>query len=203
MTPQAEKLVLDHLALVERLAKHVAKSLPAWVEMDELVAAGNMGLCEAASKYRPELGISFQHFAFKIIRGRIVDGYRGRNYPRLTQQIVEEWLNPGIGNRPPEAAAGQTAKGRNNIPPQLIDPSPNPEEQLLQEEADFLLILDVELAQRRLTAVERKAVAANVKGTSMREIGQRRNRSAAWAHYTIHGAREKLREELKDYDKAA
>lgn len=195
MTPAAEALVLAHLGLVERIAKYVAKKMPAWIEMEELVATGNVGLVEAASKYSAELHPSFPHYAFLFIRGRMIDAYRGRNYPRLTEQLPDEWMGERCD------ANGRAATGL--VPPQLIDPAPNPEELVLAEEEQALLILDVELATRRLTVIERKTVKGHLEGKPLREIGAKQKRSAAWAHYTLHGARKKLAEQLDEYDKAA
>lgn len=200
MTAAAEALILAHLDLVERLAKLVAKRMPAWIQMDELVAAGNLGLCQAAEKYQPELNPSFGSYAALRIYGAMVDPYRGRNYPRLTTAIPDEWLDDGIS----VSAEGKREQRRSNVPPQLIDPSPSPEDLVIADEENFLLILDVEFAKHRLSGVEQRAVRRNVAGQPMRLIGKKEKKSGAWAHYTIHRGRRKLRELLAQHeDKAA
>jgi RNA polymerase sigma factor for flagellar operon FliA len=75
-----EALILEHQALVRRVARHCAKSLPYWLEEDDLVSAGQLGLIEAADKYDPARGIPFAGFAYLLIRGRIIDANRRRNY---------------------------------------------------------------------------------------------------------------------------
>ena len=53
------------------------------VEFDELVALANAGLAEAASRYDPAKGASFNTFAWYRVHGAIIDGIRrNTNLPR-------------------------------------------------------------------------------------------------------------------------
>ncbi|HEX5063662.1 MAG TPA: sigma-70 family RNA polymerase sigma factor, partial [Kofleriaceae bacterium] len=53
------------------------------IEFDELVALGNAGLAEAATRYDPDRGASFSTFAWYRVQGAIVDGLRkSSNLPR-------------------------------------------------------------------------------------------------------------------------
>jgi len=53
------------------------------MEFDELVALGNAGLAEAATRYDPARGASFSTFAWYRVQGSIVDGLRrNTNLPR-------------------------------------------------------------------------------------------------------------------------
>jgi RNA polymerase sigma factor for flagellar operon FliA len=53
------------------------------VDFDELVAMGNTGLAEAASRYDPTKGASFNTFAWYRVHGAIIDGIRrNTNLPR-------------------------------------------------------------------------------------------------------------------------
>ncbi len=121
MTPEAEALVLAHLTLVERIAKQVAKKMPAWIEMSELVAAGNLGLCEAALRFDATRHTPFHTWASIRIRGAMLDPYRGRKDPRLTESILDSWL--GTSDR---------TDGTTEVPPQLIDPAPAIDLQLIE-----------------------------------------------------------------------
>ena len=58
------------------MAVEVAKSLPPHIEFDELIACGNLGLVEAAERYEPRYGVTFQTFAYYRIKGAIYDGLR-------------------------------------------------------------------------------------------------------------------------------
>jgi len=54
----------------------VAKGLPPHIELDELIACGNVGLVEAAERYEPRYGVTFQTFAYYRIKGAVYDGLR-------------------------------------------------------------------------------------------------------------------------------
>ena len=197
MTPAAEALVLAHMEFVRRIAKHVAKSMPAWIEIADLECAGYLGLVEAASKYDQALNPSFEFYAYKFVRGRMIDPYRGSNYPRLTVGMPEEWLHDGQQN---------TCDGAHNagpLPPALIDAAPSPDQQFFEAEQRFDLAFDLAWAERRLTGLEKRTLTRHARGKSMREVGAMEGKSGAWAHYTIHRAKKKMRAALKEYDKKA
>jgi len=58
------------------LAVEVARGLPPHIELDELIACGNVGLVEAAERYEPRYGVTFQTFAYYRIKGAVYDGLR-------------------------------------------------------------------------------------------------------------------------------
>jgi len=62
-------LVEQHRSYVRVLAVEVAKGLPPHIEFDELIACGNLGLVEAAERYEPRYGVTFQTFAYYRIKG--------------------------------------------------------------------------------------------------------------------------------------
>jgi RNA polymerase sigma factor FliA len=70
------RLVESHLDLSRRVAKMIYPRVKDHVELDELVALGNAGLAEAASRYAPDRGASFQTFAWYRVQGAIIDGLR-------------------------------------------------------------------------------------------------------------------------------
>lgn len=67
------ELISQHISLVHRLAKlHKSKILYlSQVTLDDLIAAGNLGLVEAAENYNEEMGCSFAAFAQKRIFGEM------------------------------------------------------------------------------------------------------------------------------------
>jgi RNA polymerase sigma factor for flagellar operon FliA len=84
---QAEraKLVEKHLDISRRAAAMVYPRVKQHVEFDELVALANTGLAEAASRYDPSKGASFNTFAWYRVHGAIIDGIRKMtNLPRQT-----------------------------------------------------------------------------------------------------------------------
>jgi len=61
-------------ALVRSLATKIARSIPMPVDLDDLVAYGQVGLAEAAREFDPSHGVQFTTFAYYRIRGAIYDG---------------------------------------------------------------------------------------------------------------------------------
>lgn len=70
------QLIEQHRPYVRVLALEIARSLPPHIELDELVACGNVGLVEAAERYEPRYGVTFQTFAYYRIKGAVYDGLR-------------------------------------------------------------------------------------------------------------------------------
>jgi RNA polymerase sigma factor for flagellar operon FliA len=69
-------LIEQHRPFVRVLAIEVARGLPSHIEFDELVSCGNLGLVEAAERYEPRYGVTFQTFAYYRIKGAVYDGLR-------------------------------------------------------------------------------------------------------------------------------
>ena len=57
------------LPMVERLARRLARRLPAHIEVADLVGAGVLGLMEALQRYDAERAVSFHSYAAFRVRG--------------------------------------------------------------------------------------------------------------------------------------
>jgi RNA polymerase sigma factor for flagellar operon FliA len=68
-----------HHALVGKIARRMARKLPSYVEMDDLISAGMMGLLDAADRFDPDRGEKFEAFAEFRIRGAMLDALRARD----------------------------------------------------------------------------------------------------------------------------
>lgn len=64
------------MPLVRRMALKMRKSLPAHVELDDLVGAGVLGLLDAARKFDAKKSVKIESYARYRIRGAILDGLR-------------------------------------------------------------------------------------------------------------------------------
>ncbi len=71
-----DSLVREHAPLVKRIAHHLMARLPPSVQPDDLIQSGMIGLLEAATKYDPSKGASFETYAGIRIRGAMVDEIR-------------------------------------------------------------------------------------------------------------------------------
>ena len=74
--PKGDELVLAHLGLVKRVAIHLKARVPAFMELDELIQVGMMGLLEASRVFDPSKGVDFENFAHSRVRGAMLDEVR-------------------------------------------------------------------------------------------------------------------------------
>jgi RNA polymerase sigma factor for flagellar operon FliA len=101
--------VRQHYALVEKVAKRLARRLPPTTELGELLSAGALGLLEAAERFDPSRGESFETFARIRIEGAMLDDIRVRD--TMSRDMRRQWrtlnrsmarLTQGLGRRPTE-----------------------------------------------------------------------------------------------------
>lgn len=69
-----EALTIRHLPLVKFVARKMSANLPAYVELDDLVAWGSLGLLDAIEKFDVGREVKFSTYAVTRIRGAILDG---------------------------------------------------------------------------------------------------------------------------------
>jgi len=74
--PKGEDLVMAHLGLVKRVALHLKARIPAFMELDELIQVGMIGLLEASRAFDPVKGVEFENFAHSRVRGAMLDEVR-------------------------------------------------------------------------------------------------------------------------------
>lgn len=84
-----DQLIVDHLEFVRHLLGRTIAGLPAGVDIENLEAAGVLGLVEAAGQFDPSRGVPFKTYAYSRIRGAILDELR-RNCP-LPQHMLQKW----------------------------------------------------------------------------------------------------------------
>ena len=84
----------EHMPLVRATARQVHRSLPPYVQLEDLISAGTIGLIEAVQKFDRKSDTSFSAFAFLRIRGAMLDSLRKldwapRNLRREGRKIEE------------------------------------------------------------------------------------------------------------------
>jgi len=99
------------------MASRLGRRLPSQVEVSELVSVGVLGLIDAASRYRPSLGVPFDAFARRRIHGAMLDALRGLDWvPRSVRKLQRD-VDSALTNlrhllgREPEAAEIAEALG--------------------------------------------------------------------------------------------
>ena len=70
----ANQLISEGQGLVRSIALGIHRSLPVPMDLDDLIAYGQLGLAEAAQAFDPDAGARFTTFAYYRVRGAIYDG---------------------------------------------------------------------------------------------------------------------------------
>lgn len=104
---ERDRLVINHLALVRKVAVGLVRRLPAQVEMNELIGEGVVGLLDAARRYKPASGVPFEAFAARRVRGSMLDALRAvdtasRRTRRLERSLksARTELRQALGREP-------------------------------------------------------------------------------------------------------
>jgi len=88
---ERDALVMAHVDLVKSMASRLGRRLPTQVELSELISVGVLGLIDAASRYRPSLGVPFDAFARRRIHGAMLDALRGLDWvPRSVRKLQRD-----------------------------------------------------------------------------------------------------------------
>ncbi|MDE0747689.1 MAG: RNA polymerase sigma factor FliA [Porticoccaceae bacterium] len=83
--------LLKNIGLVKRVALHLKGRVPKFMELDELIQVGTIGLIEAAKSFDSSKGVDFEIFAKNRIRGAILDQVRKMSYlPRSAMVNIRE-----------------------------------------------------------------------------------------------------------------
>jgi RNA polymerase sigma factor for flagellar operon FliA len=110
MAADRERLVTQHLSLVQAIAAKLKRSLGRSIEFDDLVGYGTKGLLEAAERFDPTQGAAFATFAYYRIRGAMLDGLRTMGwYSRgdYARYRAEERANEYLQNQSERETAAQ------------------------------------------------------------------------------------------------
>jgi RNA polymerase sigma factor FliA len=88
---QRDQLIAEHTEIAKRIALKMARRCPSWVNRDDLVSAGLLGLTEAARRYDATRAEPFLPFAEQRIRGAVLDELRrGDMLPRRVRQSARK-----------------------------------------------------------------------------------------------------------------
>ncbi len=106
-TTERDRLIAEHVEIARRISLRLARRCPDWIAREDLVAAGMLGLAEAAERYDDTRQEPFLSFAEKRIRGAVLDELRrGDIMPRRVRQAARRVgatigdLERKLGRRP-------------------------------------------------------------------------------------------------------
>ncbi|MBO8129177.1 MAG: FliA/WhiG family RNA polymerase sigma factor [Peptococcaceae bacterium] len=111
-----EQLILEYLPLVKTIAGRLAVRFASYIDQEDLESYGVFGLIEAVEKFNPHQGVDFEAFAYRRVRGAILDQVRKMSWlPRpLWQKLqhlnnVRERLERESGGPVPDAEVAAAA----------------------------------------------------------------------------------------------
>ena len=210
------RCVLEHLQLVEQVARHYA--VRSQEPLQDLRQVGAMGLIRAAERFRPDESVPFAAFARPHIRGAILHHLRDLvpvirvsrrlQERRLLLERYKRWVWQREG-REPSPQEQRTVLGLSESQwldlqalPCLAAVSGSEVEQLLsqadvpQETPDSSSV--AVLAALAGLCVKEKTVVKSVilKGQSLREVAEAMGSSASTAHRLLHQGLNRIRTEL-------
>jgi RNA polymerase sigma factor for flagellar operon FliA len=100
-------LIEEGQGLVMSLASRIHRSIPVRLDLDDLIAYGEVGLAEAAQKFDPGQGCQFTTFAYYRVRGAIYDGISKMSWTSRAQyrrfrfqQLANETLAEDAADQP-------------------------------------------------------------------------------------------------------
>jgi len=100
-------LWVHYQSLVKYIADRIKGKLPEYIQADELMSLGNVGLLQAIEAFDPARGFVFTTYAPPRIRGAILDGIRESDWvPRLERSLyslclhTSEVLRVGLQREP-------------------------------------------------------------------------------------------------------
>ncbi|TVM00210.1 MAG: FliA/WhiG family RNA polymerase sigma factor [Candidatus Brocadia sp. WS118] len=104
-----DKLIIENLSLVKYVVGKIMIYLPSFVDKEDIIEYGILGLMEAAEKYDPKNNTKFGTYAISRIRGAILDHLRSQDWlPRSMRDKAsmakEAYISLGQKlNRPPRS----------------------------------------------------------------------------------------------------
>ena len=91
---QASILVQKYRPFVQAIAYKLAPTFPSFIDVEDLISVGCIGLLEAATRYDSTLNVPFKQFAVFRIRGAMLDELRRQDFlPRRARQQFKKICN--------------------------------------------------------------------------------------------------------------
>ncbi len=105
------ELIEEGQPLVHSLAFKICRSIPVRIELDDLIAYGEVGLAEAARDFDASRGVQFTTFAYYRVRGAIYDGLSEMSWisrARYKRLCYDRMANEALQNMPTSPDSGST-----------------------------------------------------------------------------------------------
>jgi RNA polymerase sigma factor for flagellar operon FliA len=87
-----DRLIERYLPLVKLVSGRIAIGLPSYVDKDDLVSNGFLGLLNAIERFDIDRGVKFETYAVARIRGSILDSLRAQDWlPATVRQKAKQY----------------------------------------------------------------------------------------------------------------
>ena len=196
----SEERILAHLSFARAVASRTLDPRCRGADREDLIAAGVVGLVQAAQRYRGEVGASFGAYAARRVRGQVLDALRerdpltrsARRAYREAQRVAEDLPPPYV-----EISLDRLAElGDGGIP--------EPDKAVGADARRDPRWHHVARALRALTKQERRVVVLSYgRGLTLREIGLQVGLSESGVCRVRARALRRLRSALADTQEAA
>ena len=88
--PNRDDLIMQYYPMVRRISYRMARRLPRYVDVEDLVNIGMLGLIDAVDRFEPGRAPSFAAYARIRVQGAIVDEMRKNDWvPRSVRDRAE------------------------------------------------------------------------------------------------------------------
>jgi RNA polymerase sigma factor FliA len=199
-----EDLIFAHQGLVRAIARGIHRSFPSYIELEDLIAYGQLGLAQAARDFDPERGIQFSTFAYYRIRGAILDGANQMNWLKRTTRAGDAYdrlSSDVLATDAADSAAGPSSEeapwladvGGKLAMVFLLSQAGDDSEQRMEvadddAQAPLASLLDAELKQTLRALIDELPADARqllrstyFEGKTLKEAGEQLGISKAWA----------------------
>lgn len=117
LSEEQRELLTNHVNLVQMIVRKMRSRLPKFVELEDLLQEGWLGLIDAVQKYKPELCDNFEIYARNRIKGSVFDYLRKldlvsrtvRSRIKQLDKVVTE-LQGKLGHPPSEKEIAKELK---------------------------------------------------------------------------------------------
>ena len=105
--PKRDTLIMQYYPMVRRISYRMARRLPRYVDVEDLVNIGMLGLIDAVDRFEPDRAPSFSAYARIRVQGAIVDKMRQNDWvPRSVRdragrlECARQDLKQSLGREP-------------------------------------------------------------------------------------------------------
>lgn len=193
-------LIESHRSYAHAIAAEVLKKLPPHAERDELQAAAELGLVEAAGSFDSSRGVQFKTFAYYRIRGAVYDAIRKATWLSKTEydkvrfeaaanSYMSDYADGEASTGTPAQELAEVGRITDSLSvcylmsleaegaPTPEDPSAGAEDELLdRERTEMVRAAIAQLPEKNRAVIE----GYYLKGETLEEAGKKLGLSKSW-----------------------